>query len=79
MNIPVGMVSSAARAAIEAAGGRIETTLKEGVVMAALPGDNAEIVLSNNAGALIQMGDTTLYLKRAWNTENCTLKLQSEL
>lgn len=78
MNIAVGKVTDAARAAIEGIGGHIEKTLKEGVVMTVLP-ESAEIASSTNEGSLIHMSDgTSLYFRRAWHTEDCILEMLGE-
>lgn len=78
MNFAVGAnnIADEAYAAIKVAGGHIETTLKPGVVvMVCLPAQS-HILYSDNVGVIIELPDgAKLVQGRAWNTEDCTVKL----
>lgn len=77
VNIPVGVISPEARAAILACGGRIEATKKPSVSMVVLP-EGAEELSSNADHAYIALPDASesvLHFTRAWQTEDCSLDL----
>lgn len=77
MNIAVGKISDEARAAIIAAGGRIEATLKANVLMAVLP-DTAEEISNGPKHCWISLtedAEVILHFTRGWESEDCSLDL----